>query len=352
MKVFKKVLFVIYSVLTLFAVASSAMLYIICSDIETDGYSEFMGTNYMLLAQPDESFGIPENSLLRFYASDSAYKVNDVVVCKNSQDELYIGVVTDYSNDADYVTYLVDKSGESVQVPKLYVLGQADNYSEFLGGIVASNQSFGARFLFLILPPLILLVGVVVIAVIVLIKRHKIAAEQSDYEEGVRFENAPLNTFEQNPSASKKERKPYINPHSHTELLKYDWLKEVAAAAEENLSENTHSAPAQAQEKPSQADSEKAASNDKSDLTDSEDISKEQPDKDAAAKSDVSKSENETTPLHDSSDIVGENVRQMRYSDDNGNITNDTDSDNKKTKNDYMINEMMKLINQNSDQTE
>lgn len=341
MKRLKGVLLALYSIITVFAVVTSVIVYKMSSDIEKNGYTGSGSTYYMLCKDGSEDFKVPKNALVRFYRSDSPYKVSDVVVCQNSDGELNIGRVSDYSNDADYIMYQVDFAGKSVSVPKLYVLGRADNYSEFLGAVSAATLTSSSRMFMLVLPSALLVIGLLAIVIAVAVKRggERAADEKSNASAGA-LETAAEAVGNVKKTVSRK-REPYVNPNSHIELLKYDWLKEVAENA----------AKSEPELKPDEA-SDESAENEKSTKSDAEsaiaDSNAENENKIAKASE---KSEDETTEdnlnVKSDGDIVPENVVSF---DEMKNMkqTDAYEQSGERGDNASIINEMLKLINKAS----
>lgn len=234
MKLFKNILFVVYIILTIFVILISSVLYKVSTDIQSSGYTTIGGTSYMLQTQNENVLNIPTNALVKFVKYESGYGVDDYIVCKDSDDKLMLGVVINYANDADYILYTIDTGDAVLELPRIYVLGKADNYSMFLGSVVSFNTSAVARTFCLIVPPTIMLVILAVMICIIIFKRHQ--DNENIHKEG--SEEALYNVISKDTVAQDvpvqnedKHRKTYVNPNSHIELLKYDWLKEVADKA-------------------------------------------------------------------------------------------------------------------------
>lgn len=235
MKVFKGVLFIIYTLLTIFVVGASIIIYQMSINIQNTGYAEFANTSYMLNTNQDELLNIPKGALISFVKSTTNYNINDIVICKNSEDELLIGKVTNYSNDADYVTYKLDVNSEIIDLPKLYVLGRADSYSVFLGNLMSINGSNTGRILCSVIPAAICIVILAFIIFIFISKRDTKKDEKRFTEKDMCL----LNNVSRDRMGKDqnfeifRQKKPFVNPNSHTELIKYDWLKDVADNAKQ-----------------------------------------------------------------------------------------------------------------------
>lgn len=232
MKLLKLFALIVYSLFTVVLIFLCSSLIILSSGLSADSTVGLFNSEYAIIREDYNDVSLKSGSLVSIKHSENGLFVeNDTVVYKNTDDLLKVGVITAVTDNDGYISYTIDSNDISETIPKLYIIGRIDCISSALGSIVTLCQQTIWMVIIGILPIIISVAALIAAFMNVDFgKKQKTVPETKAKEKHfeVKIDYSKLKDKDFLHNENSEHHKPYVNPNSHTELLKYDWLKQAA----------------------------------------------------------------------------------------------------------------------------